>query len=63
MKPPYLIVPKPPPPDSPLQPNSNATPDPAPDKTGNIREIEFEELTLEYTDLPIPQGLQTLQKP
>jgi hypothetical protein len=49
-------------PDSPVQTNSNTTPDPTPDKTGNNREIEFKELNREYTDIPIPQGLWTLQR-
>jgi hypothetical protein len=46
----------------PVQTNSNTTPDPTPDKTGNNREIKFKELNLEYTDLPIRQGLRILQR-
>jgi hypothetical protein len=36
----------------PVQTNSNTTPDPPPDKTGNNREIEFKEFNL--LSLPTP---------
>jgi hypothetical protein len=38
----------------PVQTNSNTTPDPTPDKTGNNREIEFKELTLPILPAPPP---------
>jgi hypothetical protein len=36
----------------PLQTHSNTTPDPAPDKTGNNREIEFKQLNLPSLHTP-----------
>jgi hypothetical protein len=38
----------------PVQTNSNMTPDPTPDKTGNNRESQFEELNLSILPTPHP---------
>jgi hypothetical protein len=44
-----------------VQPNSNTAPDPTPDKTGNNRESEFEELSLPI--LPAPPPPDSLVQP
>jgi hypothetical protein len=41
----------------PVQTNSNTTPDPTPDKTGNNRESEFEELNFPILPTPPPPDL------
>jgi hypothetical protein len=38
------------------QTNSNETPDLSPDKTGNNREIELEELNPDWTTVPIQES-------